>query len=170
LPTRLERGSGIVEKRVVLSALILRVRAAATQVAVRIATALRAATRPTPMVVGALLDATRSREELVAENALLRQQLIVAARATRRPNFAAHERGVLVLLARLVPPWRDAVLLVRPETILRWHREGFRLLWGSRSKPKNRKPKLPPGNDRAHSADGGGEPVLGERSASAASC
>ncbi len=111
-----------------LSALVQCVRAAATQVAGRIATAVRAATRPTPAVAGLLLDATRSREELVAENALLRQQLIVAARVAERPKFTAHERGMLVLLARLAPRWRNAVLLVKPETILRWHREGFRLL------------------------------------------
>jgi hypothetical protein len=105
----------------VLSAVLRRVRAAATEVSVRIASAVRAAARPTRLVVGLLLDAARSREELVAENALLRQELIVAARATQRPKFAAHERGLLVLLARLVPRWRDAVLLVKPETILRWH-------------------------------------------------
>ena len=109
----------MVEKRVVLSALLQRVRAAAIQVAVEIEAAVRAATRPAAMVVGLLFDATRSREELVAENALLRQQLIVAARAAERPKFAAYERGILVLLARLVPRWRDAVRLVKPETILR---------------------------------------------------
>jgi hypothetical protein len=48
----------------------------------------------------------------------------------------------MVLLARLVPPWRDAVLLVRPATILRWHREGFRLFWRWKSKPESRKPNL----------------------------
>ena len=50
-----------------------------------IASVARAATRPAPMVVGLLRDATRSREELVAENILLRQQLIVAARPSRLP-------------------------------------------------------------------------------------
>jgi putative transposase len=106
----------------------------------RLAAALRAATRPTPLVVGLLRDATRSRGALVAENALLRQQLIVATRVGERPKFV--ERGLLVLLARLVPRWRDAVLLVKPETILRWHRQGCALLWRWRSKPKNGKPKL----------------------------
>jgi transposase InsO family protein len=93
--------------------------------------------------VGLLRDATRSREELVAENLLLRQQLIVAVRANKRPKFAVHERSLLVLLARLLPHWRDAVLLVKPETILRWHREGFRLLWRWKSRQKNPTSKLP---------------------------
>src|SRR5262245_32309278 len=85
---------------------------------------VRFITRPAPVVGGLIEDVTRSRKELIAENALLRQQLIVAARAVGRPKFRAGERGLLVLLARLVPRWRDAVLLVRPETILRWHRYG----------------------------------------------
>jgi putative transposase len=49
---------------------------------------------------------------------------------------------MLVLLARLLPRWRDAVLLVKPETILRWHREGFRLLWRWKSRQKNPTSKL----------------------------
>jgi transposase InsO family protein len=59
-----------------------------------------------------------------------------------RPKFVAHERGILVLLSRLLPWWRDAVLLVKPETLLRWHRDGFRFLWRWRSKRKNRRPNL----------------------------
>jgi hypothetical protein len=119
----------IVEQRGVLWAVVRRVRTAATEVADRIASAMRAATHRTPLVVGLLLDAARSREELVAENALLRQQLIVAARATEHPKFAAHERGLLILLARIVPRWRDAVLLVSQRPSLRWHRNGFQLVW-----------------------------------------
>ena len=74
-------------------------------------------------------------EELIAENTLLRQQLIVAARTVKKPRFAAHERGLLVSLARLVPRWREALLVVKPDTILRWHREGFRLFGRARSRP-----------------------------------
>ena len=96
-----------------LSGVIERVRVTATRVIGRIADVARTATRPAPVVLGLLRDVTRSREELVAENILLRQQLIVAARASKRPKFAAHERGMLLLLARLLPRWRDAVLLRR---------------------------------------------------------
>ena len=142
LATRLERSGGIVDKGAVLSAFVQRVRAVATPVVGRIAAVLQAATRPAPVAIGLLLDLTRSRDELVAENAMLRQQLIVAARMTKRAQFATHERGLLVLLARFVPRWRDAILLVKPETILRWHREGFRLWWRLKSKPKNGAPKL----------------------------
>src|SRR5512147_318978 len=65
---------------------------------------------------------------------MLRQQLIVASRRVKQTDFRPHERGLLVALSSLVRQWRDAVLLVKPETILRWHREGFRLLWKRKSK------------------------------------
>jgi hypothetical protein len=84
--------------------------------------------------VGLIADVTRSRKQLLMENALLRQQLIVASRKAKRPIFEAHERGFVVLLASLLPHWRNALLLVKPETVLRWHREGFRLFWRWRSR------------------------------------
>jgi transposase InsO family protein len=126
----------------VLSVVIRGLGIAATRAVGRIAAVTRAVTRPAPVVLGLLRDLTRSRTQLVAENALLRQQLIIAARTTKRPSLAAHERGLLVLLARLVPRWWDAVLLVKPATILRWHREGFRLFWRWKSKSRNRTAKL----------------------------
>jgi putative transposase len=100
----------------------------------RVHSAVRAATRPTSLFVGLVEDAFRSREELIAENALLRQQLIVAARSVTRPSFKAHERGLMVLLARLVRHWQSAILLVQPQTVLRWHRFGFRLFWRLKSR------------------------------------
>jgi hypothetical protein len=84
----------------------------------------RPSTRP---ILGYLLDRLRSPEDLVRENALLRKQLEVACRQTTRPRFTPADRGMLVLLARLAPTWHNATLLVQPETILRWHRQGFRL-------------------------------------------
>ncbi len=98
-----------------------------------------------PLLGGLMADVPRSRGELVTENALLRQQLIVAARGVKRPAFLGHERGMLVLLARFVPRWRDALLLLKPETVLRWHREGFRLWWRWRSRARrSHEPRLAP--------------------------
>jgi hypothetical protein len=113
----------------VLSTLGLRLRNGLTRLVVKTKRLLHEAIRPLPVVVGLMRDLTRSRAQLIAENALLRQQLIVATRKVKRPVFNSHERGVMVLLASIVRGWRDAVLLVKPETILRWHREGFRLFW-----------------------------------------
>src|ERR1019366_2781197 len=84
--------------------------------AARAMRALWNACRPTSVAGGFIVDLTRSRAELVTENALLRQQLIVASRAVKRPAFRVHERGLLVLLASLYRQWRHALLLVTPET------------------------------------------------------
>ncbi len=59
------------------------------------------------------------------ENALLRQQPVVASRKVKRPMFKVHERGFVVLLASLLPHWRNTLLLVKPDTVLRWHHQGF---------------------------------------------
>jgi hypothetical protein len=104
---------------------------AAAKLAARVMRTLRNACRPSSVTGGVIADLTRSRAELIAENVLLRQQLIVASRGVKRPGFRGYERGLLVLLARFLPRWPDALLLVKPETVLRWHRAGFRLFWPS---------------------------------------
>ena len=106
---------------------------------------LRNAWRPSTVVGGVIADLTRSRRELIVENAFLRQQLIVASRGVKRPNFRRHERGLLVLCARLLAGWRRALLLVKPETLLRWHREGFRRFWRRKSRSSGRRePRIAP--------------------------
>jgi hypothetical protein len=81
----------------------------------------------------------RPRAELLAENALLRQQLIAAQRKIRgRIRWTPWQRFTMGLAARLAPAWCTAVFLVRPATILRWHREWFRALWRRRSRPLGR--------------------------------
>ena len=86
-------------------------------------------TRPAPLavVVGAVADTTRSRRELVLANALLRQQLLVLGRTVKRPRLTATDRGLLVFLASRLRSWATALVSVRPETVLRWHRQGCRL-------------------------------------------
>jgi len=118
----------------VLASIIQQIRSAAGRVLNRVRTAIRETTRPLPVLSGLLADVTRSREQLLIENALLRLQIIVASRKVKRPIFKAHERGFVVLLASLLPHWRNALLLVKPETVLRWHREGFRIFWRWKSK------------------------------------
>jgi putative transposase len=92
-------------------------------------------------VVGLVADLLRRRASLLAENALLRQQLIVAQRKiTGRVRWAPWQRFTIALAARVAPAWRAAVLLVQPATILRWHRAGFRALWRLRSRRLGRPP------------------------------
>ncbi|EFH80800.1 Integrase catalytic region [Ktedonobacter racemifer DSM 44963] len=96
----------------------------------------------TSFVLGTFADLTRGKAELLAENALLRQQLIILHREVKRPTYRKTDRLLLVLLARMVRTWKQALLLVQPETLLRWHRELFRLFWKRTSKAHERKPKL----------------------------
>jgi putative transposase len=101
-------------------------------------------TRPlnTSLLLGTLADLTRGKSELVAENALLRQQLIILCRQSKRPVCTWRDRGLLVLLARATQFWRQALLIVQSETLLRWHRQGFRLFWKHKSKATSNKPKV----------------------------
>ena len=89
-----------------------------------------------------LADLGRSKSELVAENALLRQQLIILKRQVKRPACTKADRVLLVFLARMVRAWRQTLLIVQPDTLLRWHRELFRLYWKRMSKASSYKPKV----------------------------
>jgi hypothetical protein len=84
--------------------------------------------------LGTLTDLARSKAELMAENALLRQQLIMLKRQVKRPACTKTDRILLVLRARAVRTWKQTLFLVQPDTLLRWHRELFRLYWKRRSK------------------------------------
>ena len=87
-------------------------------------------------------DLFRSKPELVAENAMLRQQLIVLNRHVKRPKFNTIDRTILVFLSRLNRSWRDAILIVKPQTILRWHRYGFKLFWRFKTRNRGRKARI----------------------------
>ncbi len=104
------------------------------------------ATRPLTrtLVGGALADAVKPKRVLLAENALLRQQLIVLRRQVTRPRLTPGDRAWLVLLARLTQTWQSALLLVQPQTLLRWHRQGYRLYWRVRSATARKRPQIAP--------------------------
>jgi transposase InsO family protein len=101
---------------------------------------LAAATRPASrsLLVEALADLPRGKAQLIAENTLLRQQLLILRRNTKRPHCTPADRALLVLLASRVRAWRQALLIVQPETLLRWHRDAFRLTWRWRSRSRTR--------------------------------
>ncbi|MDJ0864095.1 MAG: hypothetical protein QNJ82_17890 [Gammaproteobacteria bacterium] len=94
---------------------------------------LRPARSAAKLMVGAAGDLTRTRSELMAENALLRQQLIVLRRSVERPRLHRDDRVLLLALARLTRRWRDALHVVSPETLLRWHRDLFKIVSGWRT-------------------------------------
>ena len=90
-----------------------------------------------------LLDLFRSRSSLEGEVIALRHQLNVLRRSTpKRPALTSFDRFILVLLYRLAPTVLDAVTIVRPETIVRWHRAGFRTFWRWKSRRRPGRPKV----------------------------
>jgi putative transposase len=96
------------------------------------------------LLLGTLTDFSRSKSELVAENALLRQQLITLRRHMKRPSCTKTDRMLLMLLAKMVRAWKQALFIAQPETLLRWHRQGFRLFWKYKSRAATPKPKISP--------------------------
>ena len=77
-----------------------------------------------------LLGLFRSRASIEAENLALRHQLNVLRRSARkRPILGNFDRLIFVCLYRIAPRVLDAVAIIEPETIIRWHRAGFRSFW-----------------------------------------
>jgi putative transposase len=103
---------------------------------------LRPARSAAGVGIGAACDLTRTRSELLAENALLRQQVIVLRRSSRRPRVHRDDRLLLLILARLCRRWRDALDVVNPETLLRWHRDRFKFVWRRRSRPRGQPKRI----------------------------
>ncbi len=94
------------------------------------------------LILNAITDFTRSKHELIIENALLRQQLIILRRQVKRPQLTNADRALMVLLSSKLRSWKNALLIVQPDTLLRWHRKGYRLFWKRKSKAKSREPKI----------------------------
>src|SRR2546428_2014759 len=76
----------------------------------------------------------RDRSHLALENLALRQQLAILHRKAPRPRLRSADRVFWLSLARVWDQWRSALILVRPETVLRWHRQGFRYFWRWKSR------------------------------------
>src|SRR5215471_1967542 len=111
-------------------------------------------------LVRLLVLAARSRRALAAENLYLRKQLALFQERKVKPR-RAHDstRLMMVILGRMFS-WRDALVNVKPDTFLRWHRKGFRLLWRWKSRPVGR-PRLPKRLAPTRPRDGRRESDLG---------
>ena len=92
-------------------------------------------------LVRALISAFKARRELALENVALRQQLAVLRRSVKRPRLSKVDRGFWVLLRRIWTDWESVLVIVKPETVIRWHRCGFRRYWTWKS--RRRRPGRP---------------------------
>ena len=79
-----------------------------------------------------------SRRNLLLENLALRQQLGVLKQRHPQPRFAAPDKLFWVILRQLWPGWKRVLILVQPETVIRWHRAGFKLYWTWLSRHRTR--------------------------------
>ena len=91
-----------------------------------------------------LRDCFRTRFDLQAEILALRHQLLVLQRAGRGRRLSLHraDRVLWVWLSHLWYDWRSALLIVKPETVIAWHRQGFRLYWKWKSRHRDGRPAV----------------------------
>jgi len=85
----------------------------------------------------------KSKVRLEAENAALRHQLIVLRRRLHgRVRLTNHDRWFLIQLYRWFPSIQQVLTIIRPETLVRWHRAGFRCYWRWKSRPSGGRPQI----------------------------
>jgi hypothetical protein len=66
--------------------------------------------------------------------------VIILQRHTKRPSLTQYDRGLLVVLVMGARRWKEAPAIVKPDTLLGWHRRGFRLYWRRKSRTTTRQP------------------------------
>ena len=84
----------------------------------------------------------RSRSDTALEVLVLRQQVAVLKRKRPRPRLNSWDRLFWTMLRRCWSRWTDVLVLVKPDTVVGWHRAGFRLYWRWRSRPRGGRPKI----------------------------
>jgi len=89
----------------------------------------------------------RSRSALIAENLCLRQQLLVLQRRHPRPRLTDADRRFWILACRWLTGWRGSLVLVSPETVLGWHRRGWKAHWRWRSRAMGGHGRRPIGSE-----------------------
>ena len=83
------------------------------------------------------------RTDLALENLALRQQLaLVSHKATKRPRPRRLDRIFWVVLSKVWPRWKTALVIVKPNTVVAWHRRGFRLFWRWKSRRRAGRPPI----------------------------
>ena len=94
------------------------------------------------LVTALLRQLLQSRAALAAENLALRHQIVILQRSVKRPRLHRRDRIFWVWLSRLWRGWRSSLIVVQPETVIRWHRQGCRLYWRWKSRSRCGRPKL----------------------------
>ncbi len=79
--------------------------------------------------LAAVRAAARDRRELALENIALRHQVEVLTRSRHRPQLRSGDRLLWSWLSRVWPSWRRHLVIVQPDTVVRWHRTAWRRYW-----------------------------------------
>jgi hypothetical protein len=93
-------------------------------------------------VLAVLASPFKSKLRLEAENAVLRHQLIVLRRQRGRVRLTNHDRWFFIKLYRWFPAILKVLTIIRPETLVRWHRAGFRCYWRWKSRRRGGRPPI----------------------------
>mgnify|MGYP001566633555 FL=1 len=94
------------------------------------------------LILGFFRSFFLSRTALVAENLALRQQLAVLQVSVKRPRLRTCDRLFWVCQSRFWAGWRSCLMVVKPETVIHWHRQGFKLYWRWKSRNKVGRPRV----------------------------
>ena len=85
---------------------------------------------------------SRGRIELAIENLAMRQQLAILRGKVKRPGLRQRDRIFWAILSRIWANWRSVLLIVQPDTVVRWHRQGFKIFWRWKSRAKRGRPSI----------------------------
>src|SRR3989442_5553638 len=94
------------------------------------------------VLFGTMRSTVRTHRELALENLALRQQLAVWKARQPRPRLTALDRIFWVMLSRLWKNWQNSLRVVRPATVVGWHRRGFRRYWAWKSRRRRGRPMI----------------------------
>ena len=94
-----------------------------------------------PLTVAFVVALFRDRADLVVENLALRHQLSCLKYRRKRPRLGPLDRAFWAVLSRLWGRWRELLVMVKPSTVVGWHRKGFKLFWTWKS--RKRRPGRP---------------------------
>jgi len=94
------------------------------------------------IVITFLASLFKSLRQLVLENVALRQQITMLRQSVKRPHAATVDKLFWIFFSRYVDGWRQVLHGLHPDTVVRWHRQGFRLYW--RWKSRGLRPGRPP--------------------------
>lgn len=89
------------------------------------------------------LDFFKSQSRLQLENIYLRKQLVILKRTNKKFQIRNRNRFFFVIMKTIFNRWRESLIIIKPETVIKWHRKGFKLYWRWKCRNSGGRPKIP---------------------------